>query len=155
MLWGLISNVRTINVFVVFCTLMTRSLTHHGTLSALSWGLLENNFLICKVADLEMWMSFVMTKQNYLSSVKTGKLVELCVVVHLWHSRPLHFLSQYWSSCKETSLTHPGGRQTAESFGSPVRMGYKKTEKCLSFVFICLPKTSRCFLPCSFSWHLP
>lgn len=41
--------------------------------SPLIQGLLENNFLICMVADLEKWILFVTTKQNYCSSVNTGK----------------------------------------------------------------------------------
>lgn len=48
-------------------------LTHHWGHVSSNLGLLENNFLIWKVADLEMWISFVITKQNYLSSVRTGK----------------------------------------------------------------------------------
>lgn len=71
MLQGLIENLRIIQ-YVIICTRIT-SLNHHRAMSALIWGLLQNSFLICKVADLETRISFVITKKNYLSSVKTGK----------------------------------------------------------------------------------
>lgn len=113
------------------------------------WGV-KNSFLICKVADLEMWISFVITKQNYLSSVTTGKLVGLCVVIHLWHSHSLHFLSQYWSTCKNTSLRHPCWEASSRVIWHPCENGLQENWKMLILFFIFLPKTSRCFLSCPF-----
>lgn len=114
-------------------------LTHHQAMLALIWGLLENHFLICKVTDLEIWISFVITNQNYFIFSENWQVMEFYILVHLWHSHYTFYLS-IEALVKIHHRHTPGVRQTVQSSGSPVK---KRLQENWKKLLLCIYLSSK------------